>query len=104
MLPERADRAGVERRALQMDEGAAGRVGVEYSRDRRGRALDAEPSRDRGQDGREVVVEAADGRRRGGAAEVSDVDALGVQQDRLGPECAVGDARPAQPSPPAGRR
>ena len=57
-----ADRVGIERRALQVDEGAAGRVGVEHPGGRRGRALDPEPHGHGGQDRREVIVEAAVGR------------------------------------------
>ena len=50
---------GVERRALQVHQGAAGRIGINHADRRRGRPLGTHPHNHRGQRRREIAVEAS---------------------------------------------
>ena len=110
MLRKRGHGDRVERRALQVHQGAAGGVRIEDPGGRRGRALGARPHGHRGQRGGQVGVQAAAGGRRGGAAEVPEADALTGHDDRFAAERAVGDPGRSQPqhgqqrSRPARRR
>ena len=65
----------VQRRALEVHQGAAGRIGVEHPGRRGGRPVGPHPHRHRGQRRREVAVEAGSRGRRGRAAEVPQADA-----------------------------
>lgn len=60
-----------------MDEGAAGRVGVQDPGGGGGRAIDADVRGHRRQGRREVTIEPAGGRRRGGEAVFPEVDSVG---------------------------